>query len=213
MKSRLGILILRHGQTKGNQEKRYIGKRSQEPLSAEAAEFLKKNARSYPNAMQLFTSPSLRCLNTARILYPRLYDRRVVIDELNEMDFGIFEGKNYEDMKDLPEYREWVEGGCEGLIPGGENRADFIARTMTGFGKIIDTIEKTHVERDRYLVSDVKKFTIGQKSDVMYDAVIVAHAGTIMAVLSSCTGEDYFSFEAAPGEGYGIVAEVRQVWN
>ena len=125
------------------------------------------------------------------------------------MDFGIFEGKNYEDMKDLPEYREWVEGGCEGLIPGGENRADFIARTLTGFGKVIDSIEQEHIDRKRLSVSDVKKFTVSERGNEMYDTVIVAHGGTIMAVLSSFTMEDYFSFEAAPGEGYGFTVEVR----
>lgn len=209
MKSKVRILLLRHGQTKGNQEKRYIGCRSQEPLSQEGIEFLKANARNYPNAISLFMSPSLRCQTTAKLIYPRLFPKRIEIEELNEMDFGIFEGKNYEDMKDLPEYREWVEGGCEGLIPGGENRADFIARTLTGFGKVIDTIEQEHIDRKRLSVSDVKKFTVSERGNEMYDAVIVAHGGTIMAVLSSFTMEDYFSFEAAPGEGYGFTVEVR----
>lgn len=209
MKSKVRILLLRHGQTKGNQEKRYIGCRSQEPLSQEGIEFLKANARNYPNAISLFTSPSLRCQTTAKLIYPRLFPKRIEIEELNEMDFGIFEGKNYEDMKDLPEYREWVEGGCEGLIPGGENRADFIARTLTGFGKVIDSIEQEHIDRKRLSVSDVKKFTVSERGNEMYDAVIVAHGGTIMAVLSSFTMEDYFSFEAAPGEGYGFTVEVR----
>ncbi|MDD6550555.1 MAG: histidine phosphatase family protein [Lachnospiraceae bacterium] len=209
MKSKLRILLLRHGQTKGNQEKRYIGLRSQEPLSREGTEFLKANERNYPNAIELYTSPALRCLATAKLIYPRLYPKRIVVEELGEMDFGIFEGKNYEDMKDLPEYREWVEGGCEGLIPGGENRADFIARTMKGFGKVVDGIENGHIKRERISVSSVNKFTVADRGNEMYDAVIVAHGGTIMAVLSSLTGEDYFSFEAAPGEGYGFTVDVR----
>lgn len=210
MKSRLRILILRHGQTKGNKEKRYIGCRSQEPLSAEGIEFLKANERNYPNAMMLFISPSIRCQTTAKLIYPRLYPKRIIVDDLNEMDFGIFEGKNYEDMKNLPEYREWVDGGCEGLIPGGENRADFIRRTMKGFGKVIDTIEKEHVDLERISVSDAAKFTVADRGNEMYDAVIVAHGGTIMAVLSKFTGEDYFSFEAAPGEGYGFSVDVMR---
>lgn len=208
MKKRLRILILRHGQTKGNSEKRYIGRRSQEPLSDEGRQFLTENARNYPNAIMLFTSPALRCQTTAKIVYPRLYPKKIVIDELNEMDFGVFEGKNYKDLENDAGYRAWVDTGCEGLIPGGENRADFIARTLTGFGKVIDTIEKEHVASDMITVSDTEKFTVDKKGNEMYDAVIIAHGGTIMAILSSYSHEDYFSFEAAPGEGYSFTVNV-----
>lgn len=200
MKKRLRIILLRHGQTKGNLEKRYIGKRSQETLTPEAVDFFKKNARSYPNAVMLFTSPALRCLKTAKLIYPRLYPKRIVVDELNEMDFGIFEGKNFEDMKNLPEYRSWVDGGCTGQIPGGESRDAFITRTLNGFSKVVGTIEKQSVEG--YKISEIEKFTTENSGNEMFDAAVVAHGGTIMAVLSSLAGGDYFSYEAKPGEGY-----------
>lgn len=208
MKTRLRILILRHGATKGNAEKRYIGRRSQEPLSPEGGQFLKDNARNYPNAIMLFASPALRCQTTAKIVYPRLYPKRVTIDELNEMDFGVFEGRNYKDLEKDADYRYWVDGGCTGIIPGGENRADFIARTLTGFGKVVDTLEKEHIDEKRISISDSSKFTVADRGSEMFDAVIVAHGGTIMAILSSFTDEDYFSFEAAPGEGYTFTVNV-----
>jgi len=209
MKKRLRIILLRHGQTQGNILKRYTGRRSQEPLTPEAVDSFKKNAREYPNAMYLFTSPALRCQNTAKFIYPRLYPKRKIVDELNEMDFGIFEGKNYQDMKDLPEYREWVDSGCVGQIPGGESREEFIRRTLKGFGIVVDDIEKQHVSQDRLSIKEVKKFTAGLELNEMFDASIVAHGGTIMALLSAFTGEDYFSFSAAPGEGYFFTVEVN----
>ena len=206
MKKRLRIILLRHGQTKGNLERRYIGKRSQEGLMPEAVSTLKQNSRNYPNAIYLFISPALRCLNTAKLIYPRLYPKRIVVEELNEMDFGIFEGKNFEDMKNLSEYRSWVEGGCTGQIPGGESRDAFIKRTLAGFSEVVETIEKQHV--DGYKISEVEKFTTENRGNEMLDAAIVAHGGTIMAVLSSLAGGDYFSYQAKPGEGYSFTVEI-----
>lgn len=206
MKKRLRIIIIRHGQTKGNLEKRYIGKRSQETLTTEAAEILKENERNYPNAILLFTSPALRCQNTAKLIYPRLYHKRIVVDELNEMDFGIFEGKNFEEMKNDAEYRSWVDGGCTGQIPGGESRDAFIGRTLAGFSKVVEKLEKQKVYG--YKVTEVEKFTPEIRGNEMFDAAIVAHGGTIMAVLSALAGGDYFSYEVKPGEGYEFTVEI-----
>lgn len=208
MKKRLRILILRHGMTKGNSEKRYIGKRSQEPLSKEGERFLRENASGYPSSMYLFVSPSLRAVNTARIIYPRLFSRRIVIPVFDEMDFGIFEGKNYKDLSDNAAYRQWVDGGCLGMIPGGEDMESFKERVREGFSIVIDTIEKEHKELSLIHITEAEDFSPKRRLSEVTDAVIVAHGGTIMALLSSFLDQDYFSFDAACGEGYILTVTV-----
>ncbi len=51
----------------------------------------------------------------------------VVVEELKEMCFGSFEGRNYMEMEHDPEYLAWVEADCESPCPDGERRPNFAA--------------------------------------------------------------------------------------
>lgn len=53
-----------------------------------------------------------------------------VIPEWRETDFGIFEGKTAQEMEEDPDYRAWVDSGCRGPVPGGEQLAEFQARLL-----------------------------------------------------------------------------------
>ena len=61
-------ILIRHGQTQGNLEHRYIGCRTNEPLCREGIASLQ--GKSYPPAAKVFGSPMKRCLETAVLLYP-----------------------------------------------------------------------------------------------------------------------------------------------
>ena len=63
-------ILIRHGMTEGNKERRYVGCRTDEPLCAEGTARLEKQA--YPEADRVFVSPMKRCLETATILYPTI---------------------------------------------------------------------------------------------------------------------------------------------
>ena len=65
------IVLIRHGATKGNLEKRYIG-RTDEDLCGEGIKKLKEDtcAGIYPPAQAVFSSPMKRCLSTAECIYP-----------------------------------------------------------------------------------------------------------------------------------------------
>ena len=60
------IILIRHGKTKGNLEKRYIGI-TDEPLTDEGAHELRQI--KYPDADIIISSPMLRCVQTAEIIY------------------------------------------------------------------------------------------------------------------------------------------------
>lgn len=151
------IYLLRHGETAYNAEKRYQGTRDI-PLSARGRAAL---CRAQIDPAVVYTSPLCRAVETAAVLFPRA--RLVPVEDLREMCFGDFEGRNYIEMGDDPDYRAWVEGYCLGRCPGGmEDRAQFIRRSCAAFTPLVD----------RALAEGAPEL------------VIVAHGGTQMAVLS-----------------------------
>ena len=82
---KLEVLLLRHGQTQGNLEKRYIGK-TDEPLLLDDTESMRKisalqkrlEQEGIAGSQKLFVSPMLRCRQTAELLFPG--QEQVVID-------------------------------------------------------------------------------------------------------------------------------------
>ena len=88
------IVLIRHGATAGNIEKRYIGI-TDEDLCASGIEGICNNIKAgyYPKVQAVFVSPMKRCRQTAKLIYPE-YKQHIVPD-FRECDFGIFEGKNY----------------------------------------------------------------------------------------------------------------------
>lgn len=110
-------MLIRHGETCGNKLKRYIGKRTDEPLTKEAEEMLKGLGYMCPEAV--YASPMLRCTQTAGILFPG--KTLNIIDELAECDFGEFENKNYMELDGNQNYQAWIDSGGLLPFPGGES--------------------------------------------------------------------------------------------
>ena len=125
-------ILIRHGQTRGNQEHRYIGCRTDEPLSPEGIAQLEKGI--YPPAAKIFVSPMKRCLETAALLYPGMPAE--IIEDFRECDFGAFENKNYAELSGRADYQAWIDSGGETAFPGGESRAEFAARCVAAFERI-----------------------------------------------------------------------------
>ncbi len=92
------IHLIRHGVTKDNIEGVYCGI-TDTPLCEDGKEQLHqmKEEYNYPGGQFLFTSPLIRCKETAEILYPDL--KPIVIDGLTEYNFGEFEGKTAEELQ------------------------------------------------------------------------------------------------------------------
>ena len=107
------IAMIRHGKTYGNTLGRYIGV-TDEPLCEEGKKELEQ--RTMDTVELLFVSPLKRCLETADILYP--YAKQVKIPEFAECNFGEFENKNYQELKDNPKYQEWIDSMATLAFPG-----------------------------------------------------------------------------------------------
>lgn len=184
------ITLIRHGATRGNIERRYIG-RTDEELCEEGAENLEKMrlAGKYPpfsEAQMVFSSPMRRCVQSARTVFPGIEDSGIiVIDELREMDFGSFEGKTYDELKADKSYSRWLKSGGNKAPPGGESVEAFFGRSVRGFFRMIETARESLAKR----------------------AVAFVHGGVIMAVMSFLTGGDYYSFQVKNGEGFSFLVD------
>lgn len=173
------IYLIRHGQTMGNLQGRYIGI-TDEPLMDEERRKLER--RSYPRAEAVFVSPLLRCRQTAVVLYP---DQAVrIIEELAECDFGSFENKNWQEMTDDPEYQMWIDSNGTLPFPGGEDPVHFRKRCCRGFEKAVAECCRKKIEH----------------------AAFVVHGGTIMSILEryAVPERDFYDWHVGNGEGYQI---------
>ncbi len=161
------MLLIRHGKTAGNLEKRYIG-RTDEPLSAEGIASL--GNVHYPQCNVVVSSPMQRCLQTAAHIFP---SKKVhICDDFRECDFGDFEGKNYSELSADPRYQAWIDSGGFAPFPNGESPVEFRARCCEGF------LHMTHLFADCDSIA------------------FVVHGGTIMSILSQFVlpHRDYFDW-------------------
>ena len=196
---KLTVTWIRHGRTKGNEEHRYLGK-TDEPLSENGILQLteQKKTEKKDAGTLLFSSPMLRCIQTAELLYGRT---PIQIPEWEEMDFGRFEGKNYKELCGDPDYQKWIDSNGTLPFPEGESREQFLARCMQGFDRMIDKVMRL----------SAGFFDEGEKkgAEPELTATAVVHGGTIMAVLSTLTGSAYFDFQVENGQGYETVIKIR----
>ncbi len=206
------LTLIRHGQVQANIEKRYIGSTDMS-LTVNGMKSLEKlnKAQIYKTPDYLFCSPMSRCKMTCDILFPdKIY---TVIDEFHEMDFGSFEMKNYQELKDNAYYQRWIDSNGTIAFPEGESRQEFVLRCMSGFDKMLS---KTCccVESDSIrLINSPLKITIDNKNDNVYiknnnqvlkmiSITAVVHGGTIMAILSSLNKDEYYNYQCKNAEGY-----------
>ncbi len=178
------VHLLRHGKTSGNRRRAYLGRGTDEPLDEAGAAEL--SALGCDPAVNLaFVTPLQRTSQTARLFYPNA--QLTVIDELAEMDFGAFEGRSADEMADNAEYRAWVEGGCNGVCPGGESREGFTRRSCLAFDKIVHESDRANLRQ----------------------VIIVGHGGTLMSILGTYgrPHKPYWEWRAGNGCGYRFVVD------
>ena len=168
-------ILVRHGATQGNLEGRYVGCRTDEPLCPEGRRAL--SARAYPPAALVFASPMKRCLETAALIYPGVPVETV--DGFRECDFGLFENKNHAELNGRRDYQEWIDSLGSLPFPGGESRSLFSARCLAAFEAL----------REKKLPGD---------------CAVVAHGGTIMAIMEEHARPKagYYDFQVKNGQGF-----------
>lgn len=177
------IHLIRNAPSEGNLQGRYIG-RTESPLSDDGIRQLLelKTNFEYPRAEAFYSSPSTRCVDSLRILYPEASPE--VILEMAECDFGDWEGKTGEELKDNPDFISWLNSGNNVAPPNGESNIVFMQRVCAGFEMLV--------------------------KNLMYQgttsAVLVTHVGVIMTLLSmyGLPKADFLEWMCEPGQGYSV---------
>ena len=90
------LIMIRHGKTAGNIRKAYIGS-TDEPLCEEGVSEL-KNKIPDRTLGHVFVTSLIRTQQTAGYLFPDA--KQEILPELREMDFGVFENRTAEEMRD-----------------------------------------------------------------------------------------------------------------
>lgn len=158
------FILVRHGKTEYNERRQYCGALDPDLSDLGRQELEHSAIKTYLKEHTLdmvFCSPMQRTLQTAAILLDDRDVPLVAVPELREIDFGDFEGRSYEDMKDDPAYTAWLDTNCEGPIPGGDFPESFRDDVEVCFESLMETCRTERVER----------------------ALIVSHGGVLGTIL------------------------------
>ena len=156
------LILIRHGTTQGNLEKRFVGVLDV-PLAPQGEELARRVSPTLPRVEHIYRSPLLRCRQTAQLLWPDT--EMTVIQGLRETDFGPFEGKNHEELKDDPLYQAWISQGDRlnfAAMPVGETAEQVVERVSAALAELVKDAAAHGYER------------VG----------VVSHGGALMGLLS-----------------------------
>ena len=171
------VYLIRHGKTEANEKHLYCGS-TDLPLS-EAGKAELQSIRYDIKNVRFLTGGRKRTDATLRILFGNVpYD---VDPRFREIDFGIFEMRSYEELKDTPEYQTWITGDNEANIPpGGESGLQMKKRVLEAF------------------------------SEIREDTCIITHGGVIAAIMEHLfpkEGKSRYGWQPKPGCGYVLFGE------
>ena len=119
------------------------------PLSPHGIEQAQSIARwlSRHRLDAIYTSPSQRCVETARCIAAGRSCPVEPADALRELDFGDFEGRPYNEIAELHPvlYREWMEHPTEVHFSGGENFKQMADRVIATTRELVSRHSGQHL--------------------------------------------------------------------
>jgi len=123
-----------------------------------------KDTVVYPVADVYISSGLRRASESLRILFEREPD--LVIEELKELNHGVFEMKSYDELKDDPEYQRWIGDTYNEASPDGESGAVFEKRVKAGLDKLlgIDADSIVAVSHGGVIASIMERLFPGQRN-------------------------------------------------
>lgn len=170
----MSIYLIRHGKTEANEKRLYCGSTDLSLSAAGREELLGMRYDITP--ARFVTSGMKRTEETLRILFGNVSFS--VDSRFREVDFGDFEMKSYEMLKDDPAYQTWLTGDNESNIPpNGESGAQMTRRVLEALREIPD------------------------------GTALVTHGGVIAAIMANMfpqEGKHRYQWQPQNGRGYEI---------
>lgn len=163
------LMIVRHGLTDWNKEKRLMGHQDID-LSEEGIKQAEKIAKRLKDEKidYIYSSDLKRTIDTATIINKHHNLMIIVDNNLKEIGYGDFEGKSKEEIQDNSIHKKlWNERKKDIYafrLPGAENFTDVLDRVKTVLKKILTYHDKTilivcHGVTKRALVQIIKKLS------------------------------------------------------
>ena len=175
------LILLRHSLTLAN-ERHLYGGRTDSPLTERGRRLAVETRQAHPlPRAALYVSSGMRRADETLFL---LTGNRphVTLPGLREMDFGAFELRGYEELKDDDDYRRWIrDARGDTPCPGGECSNAFRARVLEAGDVLLRRPEPT--------------------------AIVVCHGGTIVYLMQAWfpqTGRSFYEWQPAACRGYRI---------
>ena len=176
------LLLIRHGKTVANEEKRYCGW-TDSPLCEKGLSDLlqKKTLCRYPalQSFAVYTSGLLRTEQTLQALFGKI--EHICEPDFREIHFGAFENRTYEQLRHDEAYQTWITGDNErNVCPGGESGEQMTER-------VLRKLEQVLQEHSR--------------------VCLITHGGVISAIMAHLfadEGKNRFQWQPDNGCGYLI---------
>ncbi len=173
------LFLIRHGKTIANELGLYCGS-TDLPLSDEGRKKLVELNYNI-SSVRFITSGMKRTEETLELLFGNIpHEQNKAFRELN---FGRFEMKSYDDLKDDGDYQRWISGDNElNVAPDGESGAQLKKRVIEAFEALYP---------------------------LTCDTAIVTHGGVIALIMDRIFPEEKksrYQWQPKPGHGYEIQA-------
>lgn len=183
----MNVYLIRHGESVANEERRYSGSQDVS-LSRKGIEELELIKSEYDSIQHLsvFVSSLKRTHQTRDVLFPnsKFTDKLAFMSEVN---FGDFEGRTYDELKEDIHYQKWVSNMIENDPPNGESYIHFQERVLPNFVSHFST----------------------QVEDVVY----ITHGGVIRLIMSQLVDPTipFFEWDIPNGKGYKLQIKKNQI--
>ncbi|WP_081752079.1 histidine phosphatase family protein [Paenibacillus sp. 1-18] len=198
----LELVLVRHGTTLWNRERRYLGHTDIGLLAGAGQELEplreKLQGRSFA---RIYCSDLMRCRQTLQIILPeselkagRTLSAKSPIMEprLRELDFGEWDGKTYDMLKNVALYRAWIDEPQRITPPGGESWAKFEHRLH----EFLDSLYEWRIAMEPQQLS---------LADAPPSVLVVTHGGVIRQLAHMLIpGHGFWSLHPKPGEALRI---------
>ncbi|MEC0128655.1 histidine phosphatase family protein [Paenibacillus pabuli] len=184
------IILIRHGTTAWNLEKRYLG-HTDIGLLPKAGQELSLLREELSNVTwdALYCSDLLRCQQTLAHIAPFQAGQAKLDPRLREIDFGKWEGLTYEQLKDNPTYRDWIDAPQEVTPLKGESWKAFSARIELFLEERLLSFSPTIYSRN----TNVQKIAV------------ITHGGVIRYLVSRLiSGQEFWDTQVIPGQAIKI---------